>query len=644
MLRTTAALSGALALTSACAAPDAPTVETVNLGLQIENGVSLNGTTFAMAAVDTVFTQPVSSFVPSFDRFPIWTAPLFQPDLLNPYAGVGPNGESLGGVQAAEVTEVRLDGEPIESLVGMQLEGKTTDGSMTLLQVSGVAAGGEGQRDLLYYAVYAAEGPNWLPLCGTSPQGEPIPALAVPGRWNHGAGTATGGAWTSDGQTFNFACRGSSIAKCMEAGYRPWVDPNSSPGEIKTLAESQMNTPGHLQACVRMMRGDYCGDGTSHTVNGRVLEFWDTMALHERSRPDFTFEAAWTENGASILDLPRVLRPEGLPSCAYEVPWSEREIHHPNSTQLTSLGAQGHKVFSAYESQLRLGEGSNPGALSAAASLIEITRHQKCLSLHGGLAVDESNVQQHSCTGAEGQIFKFIPRGDAYEIRHELSGKCLEVAGSSVEPGGNVLLFECAENKANQLWKLRDNPATSRTDDFMLVAQHSGLCLDLARGLSAEGTNLKQWTCSNSNANQRFVQAVVDRTLTVPGGRIYEAEQATLHGAVVANQHAGASEGAFVDYKHASGDYVEFQISAPTAGEQPLYLRYALARTLPTRTMELSVNGAVIGSIDFRNTGGFSTWGFAHILAPLQAGPNTVRLTATGQSGPNLDYLLVPTP
>ena len=29
------------------------------------------------------------------------------------------------------------------------------------------------------------------------------------------------------------------------------------------------------EACVRMVRADYCGDGRSHTVDGMAIDVWD---------------------------------------------------------------------------------------------------------------------------------------------------------------------------------------------------------------------------------------------------------------------------------------------------------------------------------------------------------------------------------
>lgn len=340
----------------ACAPSDAPEVETLNLGLQIENGVSLNGTSFAAAPVQSVDSQFIQNNYNLHEGFPVWTPRIDVAPNINPYGGVGPNGGSVSGIAQEDLRGVRINGRmTLDKLIGAELEGETTRGEQTLLHISGAAVGTGSNGDLLYFAVYAAGPSGWSPLCGANEQGEPIPAIAVPGAWNHTSGRYGGGAWFGNERTFSFACRGSSIAKCMEAGYKPWTDPNSKRGQIRNRGESGLERPNHLQACVRMLRADYCGDGTSHTVNGRVVEFWDTMGLHRKADNDFTFEAAWTPDGVRAFDYPRVFRySRGMPSCWYHRPWAPRFMQEPEDEDLDYMRSHGHFLFSAFEEQLQL--------------------------------------------------------------------------------------------------------------------------------------------------------------------------------------------------------------------------------------------------------------------------------------------------
>jgi hypothetical protein len=129
---------------------------------------------------------------------------------------------------------------------------------------------------------------------------------------------------------------------------------------------------------------------------------------------------------------------------------------------------------------------------------------------------------------------------------------------------------------------------------------------------------------------------------TTMGQTIYEAEDATLSGPSVANQWTGFSGTGYADYNNATGDYVEFALNAGSAGTYPIAFRYANG-SAGDRPLELRVNGAIVaGSLSFPPSGAWTTWVFtATNNVALNAGNNAVRITATGSSGANVDYLLV---
>ncbi|MGW2400161.1 PQQ-dependent sugar dehydrogenase [Kitasatospora sp. NPDC001664] len=122
----------------------------------------------------------------------------------------------------------------------------------------------------------------------------------------------------------------------------------------------------------------------------------------------------------------------------------------------------------------------------------------------------------------------------------------------------------------------------------------------------------------------------------------YQAEDATLGQAAVATNHTGFTGTGFVDYTNAVGSYVEFAVSAGTAGTAPLTLRYANGTTVD-RPMDLVVNGTVVAAgISFPATTTWDTWATKTVNVPLLAGANTVRATATtANGGPNLDRITV---
>jgi PKD repeat protein len=120
---------------------------------------------------------------------------------------------------------------------------------------------------------------------------------------------------------------------------------------------------------------------------------------------------------------------------------------------------------------------------------------------------------------------------------------------------------------------------------------------------------------------------------------IHEAEDAFLSGPVIASNFAGYSGNGFAEYINATGDYVEWTVNATNADQYALRFRYALASG--DRPLQISVNGQVIATnLSFPATGSFATWGMtADVVMTLAEGANTIRATAAGSSGANVDYL-----
>jgi hypothetical protein len=122
-----------------------------------------------------------------------------------------------------------------------------------------------------------------------------------------------GGAKISDG-AITFACRGiSAIAKCVDMGYRPWA------------SWFGQSLDRHHQACVRMVRADLCGDGTSYTENGRAINVYDALGVQVSEDNtliggvlEWAFEAEWTPDGARCISVDardRFLAAGISPSC-----------------------------------------------------------------------------------------------------------------------------------------------------------------------------------------------------------------------------------------------------------------------------------------------------------------------------------------
>ncbi|MET7973202.1 PQQ-dependent sugar dehydrogenase [Streptomyces mirabilis] len=122
----------------------------------------------------------------------------------------------------------------------------------------------------------------------------------------------------------------------------------------------------------------------------------------------------------------------------------------------------------------------------------------------------------------------------------------------------------------------------------------------------------------------------------------YQAEDATISQGAVATNHTGYTGTGFVDYTNITGSYVEFTVSAATAGTSSLALRYANGTSVD-RPMDLSVNGTVVASgVSFPATTDWNTWATKSVNVQLNAGSNKIRATATtANGGPNLDRVSV---
>jgi hypothetical protein len=104
---------------------------------------------------------------------------------------------------------------------------------------------------------------------------------------------------------FLITCTGGAEGKCVRFGYKPW----------KTSRDGATLAP-YYQACVRLVRADYCGDGIGHTRNGTPIDLFDTIgAQSDEVAPGMIFEAAWGPDGAVCVRhtrLREVLDPVAL--------------------------------------------------------------------------------------------------------------------------------------------------------------------------------------------------------------------------------------------------------------------------------------------------------------------------------------------
>lgn len=119
----------------------------------------------------------------------------------------------------------------------------------------------------------------------------------------------------------------------------------------------------------------------------------------------------------------------------------------------------------------------------------------------------------------------------------------------------------------------------------------------------------------------------------------YEAEDAVRTGGAVATNHPGYSGTGFWTNVTAQGNAVDFTVSAATAGNKDLSVRYATANS--ARTMTLYVNGVKVKQVTFAATANLDTWATITDAVAMNAGTNTIKYQFdTGDNGNvNIDYI-----
>jgi len=270
-----------LALTACLETVDPPLESTIDQDVQASNGTSLNGTSLNGTSLN----------------------------------GTTLNGTSLKSVATANaklssvtLTNVALTGSAISAkkgitnvsgtaLIGAVFTGTATNNAAVTLRIDGVHALAAPNADVTAYVVSYQTSSTWTPLCPNTGN----EAIPMTGTWN-----LTTGSHQLDANLFTFACRDATFAKCVELGYKPW----------DTVAG--VNLANHHEACTRALRADYCGDGTSNTVNGTLINIYDSLNVQSDSL-GWKIESNWTASGAVCIGTPRVLTitQATVPACVW---------------------------------------------------------------------------------------------------------------------------------------------------------------------------------------------------------------------------------------------------------------------------------------------------------------------------------------
>jgi hypothetical protein len=177
-------------------------------------------------------------------------------------------------------------------LDGAVLQGADSDGQPVEVALCGAEPSAH-DASVLWYRVelWDAEKAAWINPCIATARVSSPKALAVQGVWD------ASGARLEQAGRFTLACENGAIAKCVTWGYKPWAQKDG-----QSLQDLH-------QACTRMARADYCGNGRSHTSEDTPIDVYDGLGILSRTTEASaawvparaSFEAAWTPEGASCL-------------------------------------------------------------------------------------------------------------------------------------------------------------------------------------------------------------------------------------------------------------------------------------------------------------------------------------------------------
>ena len=207
-----------------------------------------------------------------------------------------------GRLTTGRRTNAASDAGSTDPLVGAVLMGVAPDGARVPLAICAASPSPMNPSVQLYNVQYFNKAKlAWQNICGVSNDKDNKPlsgtegpqlAVAVSGRWRlDGAREEARGAFT-------FACETGAIAKCAVWGYVPG---QSRGGRSLT---------DYHEACTRMARADYCGNGQPHTTAGVTIDLYDDLGVQKPSRmSNVLFEAAWSPDGAYCLSRARKDQP-----------------------------------------------------------------------------------------------------------------------------------------------------------------------------------------------------------------------------------------------------------------------------------------------------------------------------------------------
>jgi hypothetical protein len=198
-----------------------------------------------------------------------------------------------------------------EGLVGEKLVAADQSGFGKLFRIDSVERFSSPETGEIFMYTFSVPNPEtgeWINFCARDAAGR-SKGFPLSGYWDKE------GKHIDDPTRISITCTGGVIGKCILMGYLPW-------------GKAADGTPlwEYHQACTRLVRGDYCGNGKTHTRDGTLIEIIDSLGIQTDSNdPRLTFEAAWGPDGAVCIRKTRIKEDFSLREVVSECPEKLRD-------------------------------------------------------------------------------------------------------------------------------------------------------------------------------------------------------------------------------------------------------------------------------------------------------------------------------
>jgi len=121
-----------------------------------------------------------------------------------------------------------------------------------------------------------------------------------------------------------------------------------------------------------------------------------------------------------------------------------------------------------------------------------------------------------------------------YQLIARHSGKCLHVVGGSTANGADIVQYTCL-GVGHQRWQLQD----IGDGYFLIKVAHSGKCLDVSGQRDVDGANVHQYTC-HAEFNQQWRRVTLSsgysNFVARHSGKCLEVDNASLSNSIDAQQ------------------------------------------------------------------------------------------------------------